>query len=528
MSDNGNVVRTTNTAGQNIQALDTKLGELPSNKTVAQVISEAVSGGTANVVTHSGAVGNATTPIFVTEQGVATAGTALATVATSGSYADLSNTPSLGTAAALDSTTTIAEGGAGLPTAGTVYTALAGKQDTIPANTYDAYGAADTAEQNAKDYADGLDTAMDTRVDALEATSQNLSNTYQAKSASTVADGTYNYISQGNGVATNLVALDTRAKANADAIATKANSADLGTAAALDSTTTIAEGGAGLPTAGTVYTALAGKQDTIPANTYDAYGAADTAEQNAKDYADGLDTAMDTRVDALEATSQNLSNTYQAKSASTVADGTYNYISQGNGVATNLVALDTRAKANADAIATKANSADLATVATSGAYSDLSGKPTVDQTYDGTSANAQSGTAVAGAIANMQTTTNLSGSISGDTGSTTKYPSVAAVEAAISAADGAMDTRVDALEDAVNDATTGLATKVQSVTKTGTGNLLTNVATDANGAVTITVNGTALVDPATSNENGVYVLTATTSDGTATYAWEQIARATGE
>lgn len=71
-----------------------------------------------------------------------------------------------------------------------------------------------------------------------------------------------------------------------------------------------------------------------------------------------------------------------------------------------------------------AESADLATVATTGAYSDLTGTPTiptatsdltndsgfitsadlptVDQTYDATSANAQSGTAVAGAVATKQ------------------------------------------------------------------------------------------------------------------------------
>lgn len=57
----------------------------------------------------------------------------------------------------------------------------------------------------------------------------------------------------------------------------------------------------------------------------------------------------------------------------------------------------------------------LATVATSGLYSDLSGTPTiptVDQVYDGTSANAQSGIAVASAISTKQdsatalTTTN--------------------------------------------------------------------------------------------------------------------------
>ena len=51
--------------------------------------------------------------------------------------------------------------------------------------------------------------------------------------------------------------------------------------------------------------------------------------------------------------------------------------------------------------ATAVQPGDLAAVATSGAYSDLSGTPTiptVDQTYDATSANAQSGVAVASAI----------------------------------------------------------------------------------------------------------------------------------
>lgn len=46
----------------------------------------------------------------------------------------------------------------------------------------------------------------------------------------------------------------------------------------------------------------------------------------------------------------------------------------------------------------------LATVATSGAYADLSGTPTVDQTYNSASSNAQSGVAVAGAIATKQDT----------------------------------------------------------------------------------------------------------------------------
>lgn len=55
----------------------------------------------------------------------------------------------------------------------------------------------------------------------------------------------------------------------------------------------------------------------------------------------------------------------------------------------------------------KANTADLSTVATTGSYNDLSDKPTippgvvVDQTYDATSADAQSGKAVAEAIATV-------------------------------------------------------------------------------------------------------------------------------
>ena len=49
-------------------------------------------------------------------------------------------------------------------------------------------------------------------------------------------------------------------------------------------------------------------------------------------------------------------------------------------------------------LAAKANSADLATVATSGAYSDLSGKPTIDTQLDTTSTNAVENRAVAEAI----------------------------------------------------------------------------------------------------------------------------------
>ena len=49
----------------------------------------------------------------------------------------------------------------------------------------------------------------------------------------------------------------------------------------------------------------------------------------------------------------------------------------------------------------------LSAVATSGEYADLLNKPTIDQTFNGSSANAQSGVAIEGLIANYTTTANL-------------------------------------------------------------------------------------------------------------------------
>ena len=47
--------------------------------------------------------------------------------------------------------------------------------------------------------------------------------------------------------------------------------------------------------------------------------------------------------------------------------------------------------------------ATLATVATTGNYADLSNTPTVDQTYNAQSTNAQSGVAIASVIGNIET-----------------------------------------------------------------------------------------------------------------------------
>ena len=61
-------------------------------------------------------------------------------------------------------------------------------------------------------------------------------------------------------------------------------------------------------------------------------------------------------------------------------------------------------RSGAAAGATAVQPGDLATVATTGAFSDLTGTPTVDQTYNAASANAQSGVAVTGAISGKQDT----------------------------------------------------------------------------------------------------------------------------
>lgn len=61
-------------------------------------------------------------------------------------------------------------------------------------------------------------------------------------------------------------------------------------------------------------------------------------------------------------------------------------------------------------------------------------------TTDGTVSVTTNGVSTDVAVKNVQTTTNLSSNITTDTGSTTKYPSVAAVEGAISAASPTVST----------------------------------------------------------------------------------------
>ena len=75
------------------------------------------------------------------------------------------------------------------------------------------------------------------------------------------------------------------------------------------------------------------------------------------------------------------------------------------------------------------NKPTLANVATSGEYGDLLNTPnipTIDQSYNALSVNAQSGVAVASAITNMQLTTNMVDVINSSSTNTT-YPTASAV-----------------------------------------------------------------------------------------------------
>ena len=261
-------------------------------------------------------------------------------------------------------------------TAGSVAKAIADAIAALDlANTYDAKGAAAQALVDAKAYVDGKDTAMDERVDVLEAaiaadgvvdtkiknaidaldvtdtavagkyvsavnevdgkvviTRADLpdySETYaakvhgheiadvngladaiaDAKKAGTDANAALETYKGTNDAAVKKVADDLAAEASAARAAEKANADAIAAMKDHASVDSFAD----------VMAEIAKKQDTIPANTYDAHGAAAQALTDAKDYADGLDEVMDGRVAALEAKFGDGEGNVEAQIAAAVA-----------------------------------------------------------------------------------------------------------------------------------------------------------------------------------------------------------------
>ena len=179
-----------------------------------------------------------------------------------------------------------------------------------------------------------------------------------------------------------------------------------------------------------------------------------------------------------------------------------------------------------------AQSANLATVATSGSYNDLSDKPTipaavtVDQVYSASSTNAQSGVAVASAIAGKQDTINdLAAIRSGaSAGATAVQPgSLATVATTGSYSDLSNKPSIPAAQ--VNsdwNAVSGVAQILNKPTIPTVDQNYNAASTNAQSGVAVAqaIAGISVdeVPTVTSTDNGK-VLKATYSGGTGSYAW---------
>lgn len=235
-------------AQADVDALEAKVGAVPADKTVVQMISDAQTAATYDDTALKGRVSANETAIGALQ----------------GLVGDKKVSEQINTAIAdLNLAATYEAKGA----AATVKTELVGK---------DADTDASATIAGAKKYADKLDAAMDTRVDALEAA-----------------------IGAGGSVGTQ--------------IDEKINALDVeDTAVAGQYVSAVSE------TDGKITVTRAALPDYT--EVYDAKGAAAQALTDAKGYADGLNTAMDTRVTAAEGKLTTLIGTDADKSVRTIAN----------------------------------------------------------------------------------------------------------------------------------------------------------------------------------------------------------------
>lgn len=235
-------------AQADVDALETKVGTVPADKTVVQMISEAQAAATYDDTQIKKDIKANTDAISVLEGyvGGENVSTQIQTAITN-----------------LNLPTTYEAKGA----AAAVKTELVGK-DTDNADSATIVGA--------KKYADGLNTAMDTRVDALEAA-----------------------IGEGGSVGAQIDA--------------KIQTLDVeDTAVAGQYVSAVSE------TDGKITVTRAALPDYT--EVYDAKGAAAQALTDAKSYADGLNTAMDTRMDSAEGKLTTLIGSDADKSVRTIAN----------------------------------------------------------------------------------------------------------------------------------------------------------------------------------------------------------------
>ena len=216
----------------------------------------------------------------------------------------------------------------------------------------------------------------------------------------------------------------------------------------------------------------------------------------------------------------------QAADLATVAtSGSYNDLSNKPEIPAAQVNSDWNAASGVSQILNKPT---LATVATSGSYADLSNKPTiptVDQVYDDTSANAQSGVAVASAISGKQDTiSDLSTIRSGaEAGATAVQPSqLATVATTGSYTDLSNTPSIPAAQvNADWDAVDGVAQILNKPTIPTVAQSYNALSTDAMSgtAVAEAISGTGQVPSVTSTDNGK-VLKATYAGGVGSFGWD--------
>jgi len=211
----------------------------------------------------------------------------------------------------------------------------AGGELSVKANVFDAYGSASTAQSNAEDYADGLASNYDPAGSAATAQSNaedyadGLASNYDPAGSAATAQ------SNAEGYADGLISTEVTNRNSA--ITAAVDALVDGAPGLLDTLNEIAAAIADDENyATTMTTALAGKQDeltastgitidgsnniSVTANTYDAYGAASTAQSNAEDYADGLASNYDAAGSA--ATAQSNAEGYADGLADDILDGT--------------------------------------------------------------------------------------------------------------------------------------------------------------------------------------------------------------
>ena len=195
-----------------------------------------------------------------------------------------------------------------------------GNKDVIDGITAEKVAAWDAAEGNAKGYADGLNTAMNTRVEALEAidhehankdlldtytqTEADLADAVAKKHAHTFNETELNKIVEGDVAKWNAAeknakdyadgidgAMNTRVEALETAVGENGSVAtQIKTAIEALDFTDVAVDGEYVSAVNEVDGKISVTRKALPdySNTYDAKGAADTAFENAKAYADGL------------------------------------------------------------------------------------------------------------------------------------------------------------------------------------------------------------------------------------------------